>query len=174
MLKRPPVWRQLGLQDGGPQKCTGLIFYKSYLARIKSQLNFSLQMARKERAGQPNKNHASLLYRLFLASPLTKISNPPPKKNHTISKELGDRAGTAYKNEMSAGKERNVVRERSKQGCRSIWLNYRWCRCKVSIMPVSWKNQLNYTLTRRALGFKLLNQVIRQGRDDTSFFFHFL
>ena len=56
-LKCPLIWRKPLLQARGAQKCRGLIFYKSYLASIKSQMNFLLLMVTNKWVEATYQNH---------------------------------------------------------------------------------------------------------------------
>lgn len=114
MLKRPPVSRQLWLQDEGPQKCTGLIFYKSYLACIKIATEFFI--AHGEEAGG-SASQTKIMQASCTDSSLRHLSPKfPAQKSHSISRELGNVAGGAYRNERFVGKERNLVRGGNRQG----------------------------------------------------------
>lgn len=100
-----------GYRMKGPQKCTGLIFYKSYLACIKIATEFFIARG-EEGAGwaKPNKQkinkkimHASCTDSSLRHFSPKNLQPPLPKKSHSISEELGDVAGGAHRNEMFVG-----------------------------------------------------------------------
>lgn len=161
-LKCPLMRSKRWLQAGGPQKCTGLIFYKSDLACIKSHLNFLLLMARNEWAGQHKQNHAVYICACVLISEFIFPHQLSPKflqQTCSINKLLGCQIKQVEDTRMRsrAGRRgRRSGKETAKAAEASVWFNYRWCKCKVSIkMSAWWRNQLNYTLARRTVGFKV-------------------
>lgn len=123
-LKCPPVRSKRRLQAGGPQKCTGLIFYKGDLACIKSHLNFLLLMARNEWAGQHKQNHAVYMCACVLISEFIFPHQLSPKflpQTRSINKLLGCQI-QQVEDEISCREEGEEVRERNSQGSRSICL----------------------------------------------------
>lgn len=92
-LKCPLIWCKPLLQARGAQKCRGLIFYKSYLASIKSQMNFLLLMVVNEWVKATNQNHpvctlTSLPAKFLSSNPTnpsslnTLITPPSDPSNH--------------------------------------------------------------------------------------------
>lgn len=130
-----------GFRLEGHKSARGLIFYKGDLACIKSHLNFLLLMARNEWAGQPNK---IMQPTWVLISEFIFTHQLSPKflpQTRTINKLLGWQIQQVEDTRMRSRvgtRGRRSGKETAKAAEASVWFNYRWCKCKVSIKMSAW------------------------------------